>query len=248
VLDAHAEHEPLLLAVLRDERDPVPNRVAHGIEVNLFAVDEDLSGRDPVGGEYGARRLGAPGAHEPREAHDFAVAHVHVDVLKHALPRKAPDLQRDVGDLGGQLRILVAQFPADHQRDQLLAVDLGDRQRPDVRAVAQHRNRVRDFEDLVHPVRDVDHRDAALLEVGDDVEQAFQLVFRKRRGGLVHDDQVRAEGQRLADFDDLLLRDAQAGDLLVDIQLDVQFVDQLLRLAPHGRPIHQARFRGLRPP
>ena len=79
-------------------------------------------------------------------------------------------------------------------------------------AVAQHGDVVADADQLLQPVRDVDDRHAARLEVGDHLEQDLDLGRRKRRGRLVHDQDAGVERHRLGDLDELLLADAQVLD------------------------------------
>ncbi|GAB3981986.1 hypothetical protein GCM10027615_63730 [Plantactinospora veratri] len=76
-------------------------------------------------------------------------------------------------------------------------------------AVLQDRDPAGQVEDLGEPVRDVQQADAPLLEPAYQAVQQLDLVVGQRRGGLVHDEQPRVEGQRLGDLDDLLLRDAE---------------------------------------
>ena len=67
------------------------------------------------------------------------------------------------------------QAPPDHHPDEFLLVGFGGRLRPDVGAVADHRHAVGDGEDFLETMRDVDDRDAALLQPLDDGEQAVRL-------------------------------------------------------------------------
>ena len=57
-------------------------------------------------------------------------------------------------------------------------------------------------------------RDALRLQGADEVEHVLDLAHRERRGRLVHDDELRVEGQRAGDRDRLLLAAGQlAGHL-----------------------------------
>ena len=44
------------------------------------------------------------------------------------------------------------------------------------------------------------------LQVADDLEQPLDFMRSERRARLIHDDDARLEGERLGDFDELLLR------------------------------------------
>ena len=59
---------------------------------------------------------------------------VEADVLDHALAGQAADGQDHLADLGVLLREQVGQLATDHQRDELLAVQLGRGQGRDVLA------------------------------------------------------------------------------------------------------------------
>ena len=82
----------------------------------------------------------------------------------------------------------------------------------DVLAIAQHGDAVAHFEDLFEVVRDEDHRDALRLQLAHDREQMLGFGGRERGGRLVEDQNARIERERLADLDELLLRDRQFAD------------------------------------
>ena len=60
--------------------------------------------------------------------------------------------------------------------------------------------------------------------------QDLDLGVVERRGRLVHDQQLRVVGQRLADLHHLLLGDREVADELLRPQRQVQALDQLARL------------------
>ena len=74
------------------------------------------------------------------------------------------DLGEHVGDLA-----------ANHQLNELVDVEVLGAVGRDVFAVAVDGDVVRDAEDLVHLVRDVDNGDVLFLEVFDDAEQVLDL-------------------------------------------------------------------------
>jgi hypothetical protein len=61
-------------------------------------------------------------------------------------------------------------------------------------------------------VGDVDDRHSRGLQVLDDLEQDLHLGSAEGRGGLVHDQDPRVDGQSPCDLDDLLLPKPQVGD------------------------------------
>ena len=101
-------------------------------------------------------------------------------------------------------------------------------------AVAQHDDAVGDRQHVVQPVRDQDDGDAFRLQPADQVEHALHLAHGKRRRRLVHDDQLRVEGQRTRDRHRLLLAARERADRAVDRrQMRAQPLDHLCRLAVH---------------
>jgi hypothetical protein len=87
----------------------------------------------------------------------------------------------------------------------LFAVDFSHGIRPLPRPVFQHRDAVRDLENLFEPVRDVDNADTGLPQLRDDTKQRARLGFCQRRGRLVEDEQLRVQRERLGNLDHLLL-------------------------------------------
>ena len=84
---------------------------------------------------------------------------------------------------------------------------------------------------LFEVVRDVNDRNAARLEVMDDLEQHFDFRSGQRRSRLVHDQDACIDGQRTRDLDDLLLTEAQVLDLGQRIDVLFQFFKQFAGLA-----------------
>lgn len=87
---------------------------------------------------------------------------------------------------------------------------------------------------------DIDDADAALLQVGDDLEQMVGFLLGQGRGRLVHDQNVGFVGDRLGDLHHLAAGDGQLADTGIGVDADVQAVEQFLRHAPHARVIDQA--------
>ena len=90
---------------------------------------------------------------------------------------------------------------ADDHLDQFVRLRLADRLLAHQLAVAQHGDAVGDAEDLVEPVRDIDHADAAFLQRTDRIEQPLDLVGRQAGGRLVEHQHVGFDGQRAGDGD-----------------------------------------------
>ncbi len=99
--------------------------------------------------------------------------------------------------------------------------------------VAQHGDPVRQSEDLLETVRNVDDAQAALAQPAQHGEQALHLESRQRRRRLVQDQHPRVDGERARDLDHLLLGDAQAGDRGGRGDPHAQLVEQRLDGAHH---------------
>ena len=72
-----------------------------------------------------------------------------------------------------------------------------------------------------------------LLELANDAEEVFDLDVVQRSRRLVHDQDLRLERQRFGDFDHLLLGDRQITDQSFRIELQVQPVEDGLRVDAH---------------
>ena len=178
-----------------------------------------------------ARGFGSPGAHQPGEAEDLALAQLEADVLEQLLGAEAGDLEHDLAiRLHADGLGLARDLAADHHGDDLLHGRLLGLARAHVAAVADDRDAVGDPLDLVHAVRDVDHPGVGLHEAADQAVQDLDLGVVERRRRLVHDQQLGVVGQRLADLDHLLLGDREAADELLGPQRQMEALDQLARL------------------
>ena len=98
-------------------------------------------------------------------------------------------------------------------------------------SVTQDGDPIRDPVHLVHPVRDVDDRDAPGLQPVDQLEQRLGLVPGEAGRRLVHDQHLGVLGQRLGDLGELPVGGAQLTDPGPRIDLDVHVGEHLPRLA-----------------
>ena len=226
-LDVHAEREPVPFAVLREVGDAVADGIRGRPDRDRLPVDEDLAGFRQVRREDRADHLGAAGADETRDPEDLAPVELEADVPHLPPAIEVADLEhhRRIGRLG-QLRRRLVDRAADHHADDLLGRCLGRGHRLDVAPVAHDRDPVGDLLELFEPVRDVDDPVASLPKVAGDPEQLVDLGVGERRGGLVHDQDVRVVGQRLRDLDHLLLGHGKPGHARARIQPDVQLLEQ----------------------
>jgi hypothetical protein len=81
-------------------------------------------------------------------------------------------------------------------------------------AVSEHRDRVRQLLDLVHPVRDVEERQTVFAQSMQDAVDALDIGCRQRRRRLVEDQELGVAAQRLGDLHHLAARQRQVADKL----------------------------------
>ena len=112
------------------------------------------------------------------------------------------------------------------------------RERADVRAVAQHRDAIAQPEDLRQPVRHVEQRHAARLELLDDREQVIGLRVGQRRRRLVEHEDAAVERERARHLQELAVGGRQRLGPCVGIDGQVQLGEQ--------RPACGARISGSR--
>jgi hypothetical protein len=144
------------------------------------------------------------------------------------------------GEPGQALAADLADLPAQHERDQTQAVEVGEAAGVHHVPVAQHGDRVADLVQLVHAVADVDHGDAALAQRADHVEQGAHLAWFERRGGLVHDRHPCVDGDRTREGHHLLGPDAEFAQRTAHIDPDAQAAQRLVRLPVHAPEVDQA--------
>src|SRR5262249_49408075 len=140
----------------------------------------------------------------------------------------------------GLAREELGDLAPDHPADDLGLRRLRGRERLDRPAIAEDRDPVRDREDLLEPVRDVDARDAALAEVTENVEEDLDLLIAQRGGRLVEDQHARVLGEGFHDLDELLLADAQVTDAGLRVEVELEAPEELARPAVHGEPVDEA--------
>ncbi len=231
-------------ALLRHQCDTRRNGFVR-CRLELFPFENDLPFIG-IGAVDGAGKLRFAGAHQSVEAGDLPCMDLKRDIVQPVIG-KVPDVQDRIGALAVTRRVLFEHGLADHHPDQFRSVlDLGHRFCFDVFAVTHDRHIISQLEDLVEPVRDVDHRDILLAQGFDDGEQTPDLRFGDGGGRLIHNDDIGLGRDCLRDLHDLFLCHAQARDELcgLDGWLDaVQDTDHPLDLVclpqePQGGILH----------
>src|SRR5690606_9824414 len=210
----HGLHEPFALAVFRDQRKALADAPRRVTPLQLFALYEDSARSVLVAAHDAFEEFGAPGAHQAIDAEDLALAHAERDVIDGiaALRARQADVLRAKDFLTRLVIELLGEIlgiGADHRAHDPLRVDIPDHGMAGDLAVLQHGDVVTDAHKLFQPVRNIDDRYAARLEVRDDAEEHIDLRRAQRRGGLVHDEDTGVERNGTGDLDELLLADRQ---------------------------------------
>ena len=213
LLDREPEQQALELPVLGHHGKTEVDGIDRAVDLDGLAVEIDALLRDLVGPEQGSHQLRAPRAHQAHQAQDLALPEGELDIAQ--LPgADALDLE---DRLAGAIRPGGYSFsmvrPTIIEIISLREID-ADIPGVDHVPVPHHGHHVAEAEDLVQLVRDVDDRDALGLQVVDDLDELLHLIRREAAARLVHDDELRVEGQRLGDLHHLLVRDAQLGHRL----------------------------------
>src|SRR5450759_1341155 len=176
--------------------------------------------------------LGVAGPDEAGDAQDLAAMELEADVPHLAAQVEAPHIEHDVRvDRLGQLGCRLEDGPPDHHADDLPDAGIGRDDRVDIAAVPHDRHAVGDPLELLQAVRDVHDAVAPLAQVPRDAEELVDLGLGERRRGLVHDQDVRAERERLRDLDHLLLRHGEPGHACRRVEVQVELLEQLGGLA-----------------
>ncbi len=114
----------------------------------------------------------------------------------------------------------------------------------DVTAIAQHGEAVADLLYLLQTMRDVYEAHSACALLANDRVQDIYLAAAQGRRRLVHDDQLRPLRDGTANFDHLLLGDAQIANFLPGIDVQAQACQQGARVAVHRVPIDEPEADG----
>ena len=213
------------------------------MEVRFLSVQVDLAGGDGIGGEDGARHLRAAGADQACQTDDLAGVDLEADIV-HLGGVEVLDVEHDLllRRVAAQGGVSIADVAADHLGDELLLGGLGRLHGGDMLAVLQDDDLVRDAEDLVHTVGNVDDGHSLGLLLLDALEHELDLLLGEGRGGLVVSDDVAVAAVSLHDLDHLLVGDGEAADDLSGVDVQTEEVDERFRVIIELFPVHQRAF------
>ena len=145
---------------------------------------------------------------------------------------------RPVGGVRGGARL--ERLPADHRRDDALVGHLVAGQLRDELAVAQDVDPVRELEDLLEPVADVDDAHALTGERLEHRQELEHLGIVHRRGGLVDEHDLGPGAETAGDLDERPLDDRQVADGRIEVDAaDPEPVETAVDLTAGGAPVEE---------
>ena len=256
VLDhRHQREHSVGLAIGGDEGASGFEQVMRRVVVDRPTVHPDLTVRARLLARDQRHDVFASRPGDPGDSHDFTGPHIEVD-LGDVAPSKRSCLEHD-GPVWVRMEVAASlhDLVPDHQLDQPVVIQFGDRHGGDPAAVAEHADLVGDLEDLVEVVRHVEDRDAPSLQATDRLEEMVDIRCGQRRSRLVEDEEVSivlppdqrpSEGHR-----GLLGRSERRRPEGARRHLEAELVERCLRPAaigtpvdPHplpGEPVHQGQ-------
>ena len=236
-VDPPRQYQPLRLAVFRQVTDARGQRLARTSRRDRGAVQPD---RSAIRGAHPVDRRAHLAASRPDQAgqrDDLAGVHAEGDIAVISDARQALDAEYLRADPYRPFRVEPTDIAADHRHDQTVGVERALLPGADVAPVAEHGDAVGQTPDILHAVRDEDHRDTRRAQVIGNPVELLALVLGQRRGRLVHDHDPRVGRQRLGDLHDLPPRDRQRAHRFARIEARAERVEQPPCVAVHPRPI-----------
>ena len=208
-LDGKVKRQALSSAVLRQKRDAVLLCLRGVVDFDLLPADVHVAALDIVHAEDRAHDLGSARADQAGNPQHLAAAQAEGNVLLPVFAAQMLHAENLIADDRVPRGIGAAHFPADHHLHELGGGDGRHVARADDLTVAHHRDGLADFKDLLHAVGDVYNRNAAFLQITNDVKQRIEFILRQCRGGLIHQDDSGVPAQRLRDLHHLFFGDGQ---------------------------------------
>ena len=235
------EHEALQFAVFGQKSDPRSDGVARTADREHVSIEANLARFTRIRAEDEPDRFCAARADESGERDDFATPHGEGNIAHRAARAEPAHFQARSADLRGAFWKFILQLAAHHHLDHLVSRELPDGLFADVCAIAEKRDAIRDGENLVEPVADVDHADLLPFEFADDLEKPLHFMGSQRRARLIHDDDARIKRERLRDFHELLLRGGETAARSIEIDFHAEPLEQFRRAPPLFFLRHESR-------
>jgi hypothetical protein len=229
--DAQGHEEALSVPVGGDVDDARGGGNRAASQADARTADLHFS-RGAVDTREGTDELRLPVALDTRQSDDLAPPNAEAHVLEmragqardfqpHVVARR-PD-GRPLGREDG------LQGASDDEFDDVLLGHLISVERSADRAIAEHGEPVGDLLHLGDAVRDVDDRGVPCYELADTQEQPLDFFRAQMLGGLVEDQDLGPQCERLGDLDDKALFNREVRDPALDADAHLPGVEELLR-------------------
>ena len=226
---------------------PSPRAAAVDLKDFCDSVEQEAALLDPGFPEQGPGQLDLAAAHETIDPGDFP----------------GPQLERHIAELpavadgfGGQhdglavIALEIGTFPhvhadraaPDHVGDHRILGERGGGFGGNFLAVAEHRDRIGNFQHIVEEVRNEDDAAPIRLDLAQNVKQPLHLRRRQRRGGLIQDDDAGPGKQDARKFHKLLQADRQRTHPGLGIDIKAEAGDEPCRLLVDPGPVHRAHL------
>ena len=137
------------------------------------------------------------------------------------------------------MAIILVDIAPHHIADKQVARYFSHPSCRDMLAVSKNRNPVRDFEYFLQPVADEEHCDTPVSKLAGRSKKLLDLVARKRRGGLVHNQNLDIERNCLRDFNCLLRGQGKPLRSRPNVELHTQIGQYPFGLVVHVLPAHE---------
>ena len=215
--------------------------------MQFLAILVDLAAGYRTHTENGLRRFRTPCAYQPSHAQNLAAVQLERDILyrtsggqvfylKDGVPNRAVDLWEHRGHLA-----------ADHQLDHLVNIQIFCAVGGDIFAVAIDGDIVRNAENFVHLMGNINNCYVFRFQLRDDAEQMLYLRIGQRRGRLVHDDNAAVIRNCLGDFHHLHFCNRKVAHLFIRIHIQIELLKQLDAVVAHFLVIDDQSLAGRAP-
>ena len=141
--------------------------------------------------EHALHNLAPPGPYKSGEPEDLTLSDLKADVMEQAAPQIV-DFQRHRSILQVVIipRIEITQITANHHCNQFGRIRLGSFPGTYISTVPNNRHSVRDPEEFLHSVGDIDDAYILFLQPVDNLKQLLDFLIGKRGCRLVHHNDV----------------------------------------------------------
>ena len=146
---------------------------------------------------------------------------------------KVLDLQNGISDRAIHLGEHIGNLTAYHKLNQFIYVQVFRAVAGDVLAVAIYGDIIRNAENFIHFMRNINDCYVFLFQIFDDAEQMLNLGFGQGGGRLVHDYDLAVIRNRLCDFNHLHFCNRQVAHLFIRINIQMQALEQVDAVLTH---------------